>query len=158
MEGEDVGLPGPDGAGKPGQLRHPDAVCPAVEALQRGSGVGQVVGGVDGSEQFLALPGGRHLATRVTGGKPSAQPRSSPAGELLGGRQQQLADPVQRVMLAAPVAQGGLLHAMADLVDHRVGQLDGVEVVHDHGGVAERGCQRAGVAAPGVQRDRADLG
>jgi hypothetical protein len=52
----------------------------------------------------------------------------------LGG-QQQLADAVQRIGFAAPVAQGRLLHATADLVDHGVGQPDGVEVVHDHGGV-----------------------
>jgi len=36
----------------------------------------------------------------------------------LGG-QQQLADAVQRITLAAPVAQGRLLHAPADLVDHQ---------------------------------------
>jgi hypothetical protein len=54
--------------------------------------------------------------------------------------------------------QGGLLHTPADLIDHRIGQPDGVEVVHHHPGVGERGDQRAGVAAPGVQRDRADLG
>jgi hypothetical protein len=49
MKGEDLGLPGPDRAGKPGQLRDPDALYPTVEAVQRGAGVGQVVGGVDGS-------------------------------------------------------------------------------------------------------------
>jgi hypothetical protein len=54
--------------------------------------------------------------------------------------------------------QGGLLHAPADLIDHRIGQPDGVEVVHHHPGVGERGDQRAGIAAPGVQRDRADVG
>jgi hypothetical protein len=54
--------------------------------------------------------------------------------------------------------QGGQLGPAADLVDHRVGQLDGVEVIHDHGGVAEPCDQRAGVAPPGVDRDRADPG
>jgi hypothetical protein len=38
-------------------------------------------------------------------------------------------------MLAAAVAADGLLGPPADLVDHGVGQLDGVEVVHDHGGM-----------------------
>jgi hypothetical protein len=75
----------------------------------------------------------------------------------LGG-QQQLADAVQRIALAAPVAQGRLLHAAADLVDHGVGQPDGVEVVNDHPGVPKRCHQRARVAAPGVQRGRGDLG
>jgi hypothetical protein len=47
VEGQDFGLPGPDGTGKARQLRQPDAVHPAVEAVQRGPGVGQVVGGID---------------------------------------------------------------------------------------------------------------
>jgi hypothetical protein len=34
--------------------------------------------------------------------------------------------------------EGGLLGPPADLVDHRIGQPDGVEVAHHHGGVAER--------------------
>jgi hypothetical protein len=54
--------------------------------------------------------------------------------------------------------QGGLLGPPPDLVDGRVGQLDGVEVVHHHPGVTKRGDQGAGVPAPGVQRDRDDLG
>jgi hypothetical protein len=61
-------------------------------------------------------------------------------------------------MLAAPMPEGGLLGPAADLVDHRVGQLDGVEVIDDHGGVAKRCHQRAGVAPPGVDRDRAHPG
>jgi hypothetical protein len=48
------------------------------------------------------------------------------------------------------MAQGGLLHALADLVDHRVGEPDGVEVVHDHGRMTEWGHQGAGIPAPGV--------
>jgi hypothetical protein len=85
-------------------------------------------------------------------------PRLSPLGELLLGGQQQLADAVQRIVLAAPVAQGGLLDATADLIDHRIGKPDGVEMVHHHPGMP-KGChQRARVATPGVQGDRADLG
>jgi hypothetical protein len=49
----------------------------------------------------------------------------------------------QRIALASPMAEGGLLGPPADLVDHRVGQPDGVEVVHDHPGVAKRCDQRA---------------
>jgi hypothetical protein len=38
---------------QPGQLRDPNAVCPAVEAVQRGAGGGQVCGGVDRTQQSL---------------------------------------------------------------------------------------------------------
>jgi hypothetical protein len=59
VEGQDFGLPRPDGTGKTRQLHHSDAVRPAVEALQRGLGMGQVAGGVDSAQQLLALPGDR---------------------------------------------------------------------------------------------------
>jgi hypothetical protein len=58
------------------------------------------------------------------------KPQQSPLGELLGSGQQQLADAVQRIALAAPVTQGHLLGPAADLINHQVGQPDGVEVVH----------------------------
>jgi hypothetical protein len=79
------------------------------------------------------LPGRSDLTIGISRCQAGPQPRPSPPGELLGGRQQQLADAVQRIWLAASVAEGGLLGPSADLVDHGVGQLDGVEVVHDHG-------------------------
>jgi hypothetical protein len=84
MEGKDFGLPGPDGAGQPGQLRDPDAVCPAVKAVQGGAGRRRTDRSIDGAQQLLALPGGRHLTARVTDSKPSPQPRPSSLGELLG--------------------------------------------------------------------------
>ena len=37
MPGKDLGLPGPHGAGKARQLRHPDAVSPALEAAPAGA-------------------------------------------------------------------------------------------------------------------------
>jgi hypothetical protein len=54
--------------------------------------------------------------------------------------------------------QGGLLGPPADLVDHHVGQPDGMKVVHHHGGVAEWCDQGAGIAAPGVQGHRSHPG
>ena len=99
MPGQDLGLPGPNGASKPRQLLHLDAVYPAVEVAQRGPGVAQVAGGVaqvaggiDRAEQLFALPGRGQVAGRIPGGKAGPQPCSSPAGELLGRGQQQLAD------------------------------------------------------------------
>jgi hypothetical protein len=53
--------------------------------------------------------------------------------------------------------EGGLLGPPADLADHGIGEPDGVEVVDHHPGVAEPRHQRARVATPGVQGDRADL-
>ena len=133
VEGKDLGLPCPDRAGQARQFRYPDAIAPAVEACQRPPSCDGTVGGVDGP-----------------------QPQSSPLGELLGGGQQQLADAVQRVVGAAPVPGRGLLGPSPDLVDHRVGQPDGVEVVDHDGGVPRRDEQRTGIPAPWIQRDRGD--
>ena len=154
VPGEDLGLPGAHGAGQAGQLHYPDTVCPAVEAVEGRTGRWHAVRGVDRAQQLLALPGDGDLAEPITGSQSRAQPRSATAGELFGGGQQQLADVVQRIVLAPAVTKEGLLGPPADLVDHRVGQPDGVEVIDNHGGVAKRSDQGAGVAAPGVQRDR----
>jgi hypothetical protein len=54
--------------------------------------------------------------------------------------------------------KGGLLGPPACLVDDDVRQPDGVEVVHHHGGMTQRGDQRAGIATPWIQRHRCDLG
>jgi len=116
--------------------------------------MGQVAGGIDRAQQLLALPGGYHLTTRITCGQPRPQPRPSSAGELLVGGQQQFADAVQRIWLAASMPEGGLLGPPADLIDCRVGQPDGMEVVHDHPGVAERGDPMEGLLATHPDRVR----
>jgi hypothetical protein len=113
--------------------------------------------GVDGPQQLLALPGSSDLTRGITSGQPGPQPHPSSAGELLGRGQQQLADAVQGILFVAPVAQGGLLGPAADLVDHQVGQADGVEVVHDHGRMTQWDDQGAGIAAPGIEGDHGDL-
>jgi hypothetical protein len=66
MEGQDLSLPGPDGTGKPGQLRDADAVCPVVEALQRGPGGRRADRGIDGPQQLFALPGDGDLASGIS--------------------------------------------------------------------------------------------
>jgi hypothetical protein len=158
VEGQDLGLPGAHGAGQSGQLSDLDAIAPPVEAVQGGAGRCCADRGVDGPQQLLALPGRGDLTGGISSRQAGPQPHPSPLGELLGGGQQQLADAVQRVTLATSMAEGGLLHSPAPLVDYRVGQPDGVEVVHHHGGVPKPGRQGVGIPAPGVQRDRADLG
>jgi hypothetical protein len=157
VEGQDLGLPGPNRAGQARQFRYPDAIAPAVEACQRPPSCDGTVGGVDGPQQLLAQPGRADLAGRIPSRQAGPQPHWSPLGELLGGGQQQLADAVQRVVGAAPVPERGLLGPSADLVDHRVGQPDGVEVVDHDGGVPKRDEQRAGIPAPWIQRDRGDV-
>ena len=149
--------PRPYGAGKPGQLGHADAVCPAVEALQGGPGRRHAGRGIDGPQQLFALPGSSDLTSGISHGKASPQPHPSSAAKLFSRGQQQLADAVQRVTLAAPMPQGGLLGPSADLVDRRVGQPDGGEMVHHYARMTKWDDQGAGIAAPGIESDHGDL-
>lgn len=156
MDGEDLGLPGLDGAGQARQLGHTDTVCPAVEVLQPLLGIVGAVGGVDRPQQLLALPGRGRLTTRVTGGKAGPQPSPSPLGELLGSGQQQL---------AMRYCGSGLRPRWPGWPAGRVGgpgrplcwPPDGLK--RSTTTVASGSdATRAGVAGPGIQRDRGDVG
>lgn len=157
MDGEDLGLPGLDGAGQARQLGHTDTVCPAVEVLQPLLGIVGAVGGVDRPQQLLALPGRGRLTTRVTGGKAGPQPSPSPLGELLGSGQQQF---------AMRYCGSGLRPRWPGWPAGRVGgpgrplcwPPGWPEAVHHHGAIGKRCDQGAGIAGPGIQRDRGDVG
>jgi hypothetical protein len=53
----------------------------------------------------------------------------------------------------AAVAERGALGAPADVIESRIGELDGVEVVHGHGDVGEDGRDASQVAGVGVDGD-----
>jgi hypothetical protein len=88
--------------------------------------------------QFLGSdPGGGDLTTLVAGLDAARQPRPCVGGKVLGAAARHPADPVQRVVAAAPKPAGLLLHPAAHVVDggkpephdvegiqypHRVGQ------------------------------------
>jgi hypothetical protein len=65
-------------------------------------------------------------------------------------------DPVERVSLAVPVPEAGLLGAAADLVERGVGQADDVEVVDHQAGVGQPGGDRGGVGLVGVDHHMVD--
>lgn len=81
---------------------------------------------------------------------------AGPCPFIQGARsaQEQTADPVEGVALAAPVTERVVLDAAADVVDCRVGQGDGMEVIDHHGRMAEVGEQSVGVTAVRVQGHR----
>jgi hypothetical protein len=66
------------------------------------------------------------------------------------------ADPVERVVLAAPVAGGGLLHAAADLIGGRVGDTDHMEVIDYQAGIGQSRGHRRGIGLVGVDHHIAD--
>jgi hypothetical protein len=67
-------------------------------------------------------------------------------GEPLLGAAQQVPDPVERVVAAAPVAVDRLLHAAADLVDDLAAELDDVERVEHRDRILEPVVDRVPIA------------
>ena len=158
MPSEDLGLPGPYGASQAGQLGDLEAIRPAVEPVQCVAGRRHDVRGVDGPQQLLALPGHSNLAAGITSRQAISQSRPSAFGELLCSRQQQLADAVQRITLTAPMPRVACCRRRRTWSTTRLASRMAWEAVHHHGGVAQRCDQGAGIAAPGVEGDRGDLG
>jgi hypothetical protein len=69
------------------------------------------------------VPGGAHLASRVTGVEQAGQPGAAAVVEAFVGAGEQPAGPVERVVLVAPVAEGLLLDSAAALIEALVRQV-----------------------------------
>jgi hypothetical protein len=81
--------------------------------------------------------GAADLLVRVAGRERRLEPGDAGLVEPFVGHDQQLAHPVQRVVLAAAVTERGLLHPAAHVVERGVSQLGDVGVVKDQLGVAQ---------------------
>ena len=77
------------------------------------------------------MPGHAHLATRVAGFEQPHQLVFAAFVERLVGLGQQASGPVERVVFAAPVTDGLVLHSAAALVELGAGMLHGVERIRD---------------------------
>lgn len=87
------------------------------------------------SKQFFGQVGGADFALEVAGVEAGLDARPPAVGEPFVGAEELAADPVERVSLAASMAEGVLLDAAAALVEAGVGEPHGVEVVDDQLGV-----------------------
>ncbi len=81
---------------------------------------------VDGAQLLVAGPG--ELAVRITQHESGLQPGVPAFDQVLQAVLQQAADPVERVITMASLAELLLLHLAADLVDERGAELDGESV------------------------------
>ena len=88
------------------------------------------------------MPGVADLAVGVACVEQAPQPDAAGVGDVLGRRHQQLARPVEGVVLAAAVPQGLVLDPAADLVEGVVAQSHDVERVRDLLGVRQRRLER----------------
>jgi hypothetical protein len=75
----------------------------------------------------LAKPCAENLVVRVTGAQAQQQPLCAVTDDAFTAGDQQFADPVEGIKLAAAVAELFVLHPTADLVDTPVGGSYDVE-------------------------------
>ena len=73
----------------------------------------------------------------VTDAQAEQHPVPAAVVEAFGAGEQQLADPVERIVLAASMPKGLVLHPAADLVDAAVPDPDHMKRVGDPAGVVE---------------------
>ena len=73
---------------------------------------------VDGAELLVALPGQVNFAVGVAGLQTPGELGMLAFGQVFDTVAEQATDLVERVVLVAPVADGVLLDAAADFVDH----------------------------------------
>jgi len=144
------------GATQAGQLGHPGVGAVHQQPVEQVLGAGAVWCPVEQPQVLGGDPRRADLPAGVAGLEAGEQPAPGSVGQGAGAAAQHPADPVERVPGAAPVGEGLLLDAAADVVDAREPELHDVEGVEDPHRVGEGGAQGGGVAAERVQRGNGD--
>lgn len=115
--GEQLGLPGLDGAGESFDLGAAGGGGGGVEVVQPAAGVALVAGAVDVAQLLQGDPGAAEFAGRVADAEAGQQLLVLLGGQPLGAAAQQPADAVERIAAAAPVTEGLVLHPATHLVN-----------------------------------------
>src|SRR5690606_8419470 len=97
---------------------------------------------VERANYLLGVPGGADLASGIAGVEQAEQLRAATVIESFVDHGEQSPGSVERVVFAAPVAEGLVLDPAADLVEPLVGQRHEVERVCDLAGVGEHRVER----------------
>ncbi|MPM79463.1 hypothetical protein SDC9_126497 [bioreactor metagenome] len=144
---------GPPESGDLGDRAGVEGVQDLLRTAASLRGVGCLVGG---PQVLGAAPRDVDLHVGLVAVDSGGEPGVLLVGEVLRSCPQDRRDPLQRIPLAAPVPQGGLLDTSTDLVDDLGPELHDVESVQDGGRVGEVVIDRCLVAAERVQRRDTD--
>ena len=135
--GQELIAPGAQGPAEPGDLGD-RAGGERLEHLRGdGAALGEVGGGERRPQLLVAAPGDGDLEVRVAGLEPGFDSVDLAGGQLVGAGAQRVADPIQRVMFAAAVAELFLLDPAAGLFHRLESEPDHVKGVQYGGGVFE---------------------
>lgn len=85
--------------------------------------------------RLVGVPGEPHLASGVANAQQAHQAFAAIIAEAFAGHHQPASDPVERIVLASPMADGLVLHSASALVERSVGQPHDVERIGDLDGM-----------------------
>ena len=115
---EDLVLPAADGGGEATEFDDVGCAAVRVEAFETTACPAFRRRGVHLAQQLLfGEVGGADLTGGIARRQPCLDAGPAPVGQPLVSDEQLAADPIERLALAAPVAQGFLLYPTADLAD-----------------------------------------
>jgi len=102
------------------------------------------------------VPGHADIAGRVAGGEQAGEPLAAVAGEAFVGHLQHPPAAVERIIFAAAVAEGLVLHPTPALIQRRVGDAYDVEGVGDLHGGGEHRVEHGSIRVRQIQRGPPD--
>ena len=152
-----AGAPPVDRASQSGQLGHVGIGAVLQEHDQAATGVCDVDGGVDLAQQILGHDGGAEFAVGISGGEELEHPCQAIVAQAFVSGEEHAPAAVERITLAAAVAELFLLHPTAAVIDRRVRQLDRMEVVHHPDRVRQVRVECLAVAGGRIQGCERDL-
>src|SRR5829696_1771137 len=156
--GQELVLPGPQGAAEPGDLGDRAGGERGEHLLSDRLALDQVRGRERRAQLLVAAPRHGDLVVGVAGLETGLDPLDLAGGQLVRASAQRVADPVERIILAAAVAELVLLHPAPGFLHRLQAELDHVEGVQDGGGVFQLVTDRVAVAAERVQGGGAEAG
>ena len=145
VAGEDLGAPRGEGAAQGADLF--DLVLGAAGddlVEEHGGGVG-IAGEVDVAHRLFGQPRPEDLVVGVTHAQAEQHPVMAPLVESFVAGEKQLADAVERVVLAASMVQRLVLDTSSHLVEAAVGDAHDVERIGDPGHMREVGVESSPV-------------
>jgi hypothetical protein len=106
--------------------------------------------------RIVGQPGTEELVVGITDAQSEQHPIGTAFVEPFGASEEQLADPIQRVRLAAAMTEGLVLHPPPDLIDAAVGDPHDVKRIGDAAGVIEMRRQSGAERLGQIRRHHGD--
>ena len=140
--GQDLVAPGPQRVAETDDLGHVVGEAAGDRLVEQGAGVSRCAGEVDVAHRLLGQPGAQQLVVGIADAQAEQDPLMASFIQPFSAGEEQLADPIERIAFAAPVAERLVLDPAADLVDATVGDPHHMERIRDAGNELDENFRR----------------